>query len=79
MLRLCRLSSTRPLVREALVAQQATYTSRFWIIATHFFDVSMFVMRAVSYNDLLTVFWDRLNPTTLNQQGNDIGTQYRSA
>jgi len=24
------------------------------------------------------VFWDRLNPTTLNRQGNDMGTQYRS-
>eukprot|EP00933_Yihiella_yeosuensis_P037498 TRINITY_DN31459_c0_g1_i1.p1 TRINITY_DN31459_c0_g1~~TRINITY_DN31459_c0_g1_i1.p1 ORF type:complete len:214 (+),score=34.01 TRINITY_DN31459_c0_g1_i1:222-863(+) len=32
----------------------------------------------VSYGDLLKVFWERHNPTTLNQQGNDRGTQYRS-
>ncbi|MCL1078218.1 peptide-methionine (S)-S-oxide reductase [Parashewanella spongiae] len=32
----------------------------------------------VSYNDLLAVFWSNHNPTTLNQQGEDIGHQYRS-
>lgn len=32
----------------------------------------------VSYEDLLQVFWDNHNPTTLNRQGPDIGTQYRS-
>lgn len=32
----------------------------------------------VSYEDLLVVFFNSHNPTTLNQQGNDIGTQYRS-
>ena len=35
--------------------------------------------KEVSFKDLLTTFWDNHNPTTLNRQGNDIGTQYRSA
>jgi len=32
----------------------------------------------VSYDDLLDVFWKNHNPTQLNMQGGDIGTQYRS-
>ena len=32
----------------------------------------------ISYIDLLDIFWKNHNPTTLNQQGVDIGTQYRS-
>jgi len=32
----------------------------------------------VAFEDLLEVFWKTHNPTTLNRQGHDIGTQYRS-
>ena len=32
----------------------------------------------VSYQELLVVFWGAHNPTTLNRQGPDVGTQYRS-
>lgn len=31
-----------------------------------------------SYQNLLDAFWARHDPTTLNRQGNDVGTQYRS-
>ena len=32
-----------------------------------------------SYDELLRLFWQSHNPTQAMQQGNDIGTQYRSA
>lgn len=32
----------------------------------------------VTYEELLEVFWKTHDPTTLNKQGNDVGTQYRS-
>ena len=34
--------------------------------------------KVISYEDLLQVLWHTHNPTTLNRQGNDVGTQYRS-
>jgi len=32
----------------------------------------------ISYEDLLEIFWKVHDPTTLNRQGGDVGTQYRS-
>ncbi|ONK56322.1 uncharacterized protein A4U43_C10F6820 [Asparagus officinalis] len=34
--------------------------------------------RECRFGDLLDVFWARHDPTTLNRQGGDVGTQYRS-
>src|ERR1700722_3048075 len=35
--------------------------------------------KLVSYDQLLDLFWKSHNPTTLNRQGPDVGSQYRSA
>lgn len=38
-----------------------------------------FDAQQISFRELLEVFFSIHNPTTLNRQGNDVGTQYRSA
>jgi peptide-methionine (S)-S-oxide reductase len=35
--------------------------------------------KVIPFEKILDIFWRTHNPTTLNRQGNDIGTQYRSA
>lgn len=39
----------------------------------------LFKPEVISYDDLLMVFWQTHDPTSLNKQGNDLGPQYRSA
>jgi peptide-methionine (S)-S-oxide reductase len=39
----------------------------------------LFDPKKVSFETLLSVFWQTHDPTTLNKQGHDVGTQYRSA
>ena len=34
--------------------------------------------KKITYDELLEVFWKTHDPTTMNQQGNDVGPQYRS-
>ena len=35
--------------------------------------------KIISFEKILDIFWHTHDPTTLNRQGNDVGTQYRSA
>jgi peptide-methionine (S)-S-oxide reductase len=35
--------------------------------------------KVIPFEKILDIFWHTHNPTTLNRQGNDVGTQYRSA
>jgi len=35
--------------------------------------------RIITFEKILDIFWHTHDPTTLNRQGNDVGTQYRSA
>ena len=39
-----------------------------------FYDTSK-----INFEEILKIFWHSHDPTTLNRQGNDVGTQYRSA
>lgn len=38
-----------------------------------------FDTNSLTFKEILEVFWKTHDPTTLNRQGNDVGTQYRSA
>ena len=37
-----------------------------------------FDSKKLTFSQILNVFWQAHDPTTLNRQGNDVGTQYRS-
>jgi peptide-methionine (S)-S-oxide reductase len=59
--------------------QQPTYQAVCSGTTEHTEAVTMlFNPDLVSYKELLVVLFDRMDPTTLNRQGNDRGTQYRS-
>jgi peptide-methionine (S)-S-oxide reductase len=39
----------------------------------------MYDPKQITFEELIQLFWENHNPTTLNRQGPDVGTQYRSA
>jgi peptide-methionine (S)-S-oxide reductase len=39
----------------------------------------VFDPKVITFRKILEIFWNTHDPTTLNRQGNDVGTQYRSA
>ena len=39
----------------------------------------IFYNREITYAELLNIFWRNIDPTTLNRQFSDVGTQYRTA
>jgi len=60
-------------VKDPTYEQVSTGTTGHAEVARIVFDPTV-----VSYRELLQVFWHTHNPTTLNRQGADVGTQYRS-
>jgi peptide-methionine (S)-S-oxide reductase len=44
----------------------------------HASDKDHFWLKYISFGTLLELFFATHDPTTLNRQGNDVGTQYRS-
>lgn len=65
---------TGGLVRNPTYDQVCSGTSGHAEVVRVEFDSSQ-----ITFNDLLTVFFATHDPTTLNRQGSDVGTQYRSS
>lgn len=60
-------------------AEEATYQKVSMGKTSHIEVVQIsFDSAVISYETLLEIFWKIHDPTTLNRQGNDVGTQYRS-